>query len=62
MKEVLYQSGIRNYTIWTVKDKLFGYYEWTAENPAATYFPYATVLVPFPDFALVAAHLFAAAL
>lgn len=27
MKEVLYQSGIRNYTIWTVKDKLFGYYE-----------------------------------
>ena len=27
MKEVLHRAGIRNYSIWTVGDRLFGYYE-----------------------------------
>lgn len=27
MKEVLKSAGIRNYTIWTVNNELFGYYE-----------------------------------
>ena len=27
LKEVLYQAGIRNYTIWNVGNELFGYYE-----------------------------------
>lgn len=27
MKEVLHNAGIRNYSIWNVDDRLFGYYE-----------------------------------
>lgn len=27
MTEVLNQAGIRNYTIWNLRDELFGYYE-----------------------------------
>ncbi len=27
MTQVLHQAGIRNYTIWSVGDELFGYYE-----------------------------------
>ena len=27
MKQVLYDAGIRNYTIWNVGNELFGYYE-----------------------------------
>ena len=27
MKKVLYDAGIRNYTIWNVGNELFGYYE-----------------------------------
>ncbi len=27
MKDVLFEAGIKNYSIWYVKDTLFGYYE-----------------------------------
>jgi len=27
MKDVLHEAGIRNYSIWNVGDRLFGYYE-----------------------------------
>lgn len=35
MKEVLVAAGIRNYTIWTVGNELFGYYECDSVEKAA---------------------------
>lgn len=35
MKQVLYEAGVRNYTIWNVGDELFGYYETALGNAFA---------------------------